>query len=127
MDTLHELLESCRREADAEVALLVGADGLVIEQAGPAEGGARRAPALDASLAGAEATDLLRVADRILRDALALGASHEAWCGNDESAVHLVRLGEGVFVLSLLAGEADPARARGAVAQVAGRLRAVLA
>lgn len=127
MDTLHELLDSCRREARAEVALLVGADGLVIEQAGPGGDGARHASALDGSLAAAEATDLLRVADRILRDALALEATHEAWCANDESAVHLARLGEGIFVLSLLAGDADPVRARGAVAQVAGRLRAVLA
>ncbi|MDZ7801366.1 MAG: hypothetical protein U5K81_11315 [Trueperaceae bacterium] len=123
MDTVRDLLETCRRDADADVALLVGADGLVIEQAGPERGGADT----DLPLAAAEATDLLRVADRILRDAVAAGTAHEAWCAAGATSVHLARLDEGAFVLSVSGGPADPARARGAVAQVADRLRAVLA
>lgn len=136
MDDLAALLERCRRDAGATLAALVGRDGLLIERAGHtgsegADGRTDSAPAAppnepDLPLAGAEATDLFTVADRLLMDALAAGGAREAWLVGDDWAVHLSRLSEGAFMLLVVPADAEPLQARSAIDAVRGELEAGL-
>lgn len=137
MDDLATLLERCRHDAGATLAVLVGRDGLLIERVGRtgSEGSAGRtdtSPAAppnepDLPLAGAEATDLFAVADRLLMDALAAGSAREAWLAGEDWAVHAARLADGAFTLLVVPLESEPSQARRAVETVRDELEAGLA
>lgn len=122
MDDLERLLERCREDADGRAAALIGRDGLVIETAGTVDD-----ERLDLALAAAEATDLLAVADRLFADALDERPAYEAWVRSGASALLMRRVGDDAFALLVLAADADPATARGALDAAETDLAAVLA
>lgn len=136
MEDLAALLDRCRRDAGATLAVLVDGDGLLIERAGRtgSEGSAGRtgsAPAAppnepDLPLAGAEATDLFAVADRLLMDALSAGSARECWLVGETWGVHAARLTDGAFTLLVLPADAVPSQARSAIDAVRGELEAGL-
>lgn len=122
MDDLERLLERCRADAVGRAAALIGRDGLVIETAGAVDDAS-----LDLALAAAEATDLLAVADRLFADGLDERPAREVWIRADASALMMRRIGDDAFALLVLAADADPGAARGALDATESDLAAVLA
>jgi predicted regulator of Ras-like GTPase activity (Roadblock/LC7/MglB family) len=127
VDEIRATLEACRGQARARIVVLVGRDGLIIDQAtGPAPV-EEVAPAVDDELAAAEATELLTVADRLFTDALATAAPEEIAAFAGDAVVRLRRLAAGDAVMLVLPAGADPGEARAALDAAAPRLDEALA
>lgn len=130
MDDVLATLESCRSRADAQLALLVGSDGLLIEVASTDDSGspaARTGPKVDRALAAAEATDLWAAVGR-MHDA-GIGAQDLTYVtvGDDEGGVHLKRLRDGAFVMLVAVEVERSAEARSALALAAPEFEEALA
>jgi predicted regulator of Ras-like GTPase activity (Roadblock/LC7/MglB family) len=127
VDEIRATLEACRGQARARIVVLVGRDGLIIDQAtGPAPV-EEVAPAVDDELAAAEATELLTVAARLFVDALDTAAPDEVAAYAGDAGVRLRRLAAGDALMLLLPAGADPGEARAALDAAALRLDEALA
>jgi predicted regulator of Ras-like GTPase activity (Roadblock/LC7/MglB family) len=127
VDEIRATLEACRGQARARIVVLVGRDGLIIDQAtGPAPV-EEVAPAVDDELAAAEATELLTVADRLFAEALGTIAPHEVAAFAGDASVRLRRLAGGDALMLVLPAGADPGEARAALDAAVPRLDEALA
>ena len=127
MDELERVLDLCRQEAGGRVAAVVGRDGLIIASSVAASDVAEPDKAADLPLAGAETTDLLRVADRLLSEAVASAGAEEVWARSADAAVLARRLQDRSVLMAVLPADADAAVVSTALGGRAPEIDAALA
>jgi len=109
MDELERVLDLCRQEAGGRAAAVVGRDGLIIASSVAASDVAEPDAAADLPLAGAETTDLLRIADRLLSEAVASAGTEEVWARSADAGVLARRLQDRSVLMVVLPADADAA------------------
>lgn len=127
VDDIVTTLEACRSRIEARLAMLVGADGLVIDEAraGGAEPGS--AGELDLPLVAAEATDLWAVAARLHAAGIGTTPPNELTLGDANDRVVLRRLGGGAFAMLVGVSIDRSDDARAALVEAVPRLEEALA